>query len=210
MTNILKYIKPSLELSKNIAIVGSSASLLESNSGKEIDKFNEVVRFNRAPTKNYEDFVGEKTSYRVVNNHVFDNFDLSKKGYSNQPKNFVRKLRNKNIIYIGPDIKPWRKRFINTHYSNNLFLFDYRKISEVKKALGINHKEHLQIGTIFIGLCIISNIVPTLYGFDLEPIKRTHYFEDRPGELGSLSHKINKEISTLIELQSSKKIIVNY
>ena len=97
MTNILKYIKPSLEISENIAIVGSSASLLDSNFGKEIDKFNEVVRFNRAPTKNYEDFVGEKTSYRVVNNR-FDNLDLSKKGYSNQYKNFVRKLRNS--LYI--------------------------------------------------------------------------------------------------------------
>lgn len=209
MTNILKFIKPSLEIDKNIAIVGSSATLLKSNSGKEIDEFSEVVRFNRAPTTNYENFVGAKTSYRIVNNHVFDNLDLSNRGYSNQPKNFVRKLRNKNIIYIGPDIKPWRKRFINTHYSNNLFLFDYRKISEVKRALGISHKEHLQIGTIFIGLCIISNIVPTLYGFDLEPIKRTHYFEDRPGDIDSLSHKISSEISTLIKLKSSKKIIVN-
>ena len=56
----LKYIKPKLKLDKNLIIVGSSSKLLNFD-GKNY-QFKSVVRFNRAPTIGYEDFVGNKTS----------------------------------------------------------------------------------------------------------------------------------------------------
>ena len=64
----------------------------------------------RTISKRYKDHTGLKTTLRVVNNHVFDNVDISKYGYTNSPKNFVKKLRNTNILYIGPDEGPWQKR----------------------------------------------------------------------------------------------------
>eukprot|EP00192_Tetraselmis_astigmatica_P003025 CAMPEP_0117654466 /NCGR_PEP_ID=MMETSP0804-20121206/3759_1 /TAXON_ID=1074897 /ORGANISM="Tetraselmis astigmatica, Strain CCMP880" /LENGTH=584 /DNA_ID=CAMNT_0005460749 /DNA_START=418 /DNA_END=2172 /DNA_ORIENTATION=+ len=46
------------------AVVGSSGILRLFTHGKEIDKADMVIRFNRAPTKGFEAFVGTRTSYR--------------------------------------------------------------------------------------------------------------------------------------------------
>ena len=105
------YVSPSLYINGSVAVVGSSGSLLNENYGKFIDTFDNVIRFNRAEvSERYKDHTGLKTTLRVVNNHVFDNVDISKYGYTNSPKNFVKKLRNTNILYIGPDEGPWQKR----------------------------------------------------------------------------------------------------
>tara|TARA_B100001996_G_scaffold283553_1_gene223849 strand:- start:4781 stop:5410 length:630 start_codon:yes stop_codon:yes gene_type:complete len=204
----IKFVKPALKLGTEIAVVGSSASLLKNKYGEEIDNYKEVFRFNRAPIKNYESHVGSKTTLRVVNNHVFDNLEISNKGYSNQPKNFVKDLRNQKILYIGPDDKPWKKRYFNTHRSNKLYKFEYSCIREIKEILDIKYDNYLQVGTIIIGLCLLSSLTPTLYGFDLEIKPRTHYFEERPNNINDSSHKIKDEIKLLSDLKEKGKIIV--
>lgn len=100
MSKKLIHVNPNLFLSSSTALIGSSAKLINSDLGKYIDSFENVVRFNRAVTKNFENSVGEKTTLRVVNNHVFDNVDISKMGYTNSPKNFVKKnKKTKYFIY---------------------------------------------------------------------------------------------------------------
>lgn len=49
------------------ALVGNSGSLLSADFGKEINKHDVVIRFNQAPTKGFEKFVGNKTTFRVLN-----------------------------------------------------------------------------------------------------------------------------------------------
>ena len=110
MSKKLIHVNPNLFLSSSTALIGSSAKLINSDLGQYIDSFENVVRFNRAVTKNFENSVGEKTTLRVVNNHVFDNVDISKMGYTNSPKNFVKKIKKQNILYIGPDEGPWQRR----------------------------------------------------------------------------------------------------
>ena len=53
------------------AIVGSSGVLLSTMKGSEIDEHSAVIRFNKAPTKGFETYVGSKTTLRLVNtNHA--------------------------------------------------------------------------------------------------------------------------------------------
>ena len=53
------------------AIVGSSGVLLSTMKGQEIDSHDAVIRFNKAPTKGFETYVGSRTSLRLVNtNHA--------------------------------------------------------------------------------------------------------------------------------------------
>lgn len=202
MLKTIKHIIPNLVLDENVAIIGSSARLLEKTYGNQIDLYSEVIRFNRAPVVGYEDHVGSKTTLRVVNNHVFDNVDISDQGFTNQPKKFIKKLRKSNILYIGRDNKPWEKRKKNSHKSNKLFKFQYEYSNSLKNTFNINTdpSDLLTIGTIFTFLCVISDIKPTLYGFDLDNEKRTHYFEDRPDYSKTGVHKISEETKKLSKL----------
>ena len=47
---ILQYVTPDLDVSNNIAIIASSPSILNRTYGEFIDEFDDIVRFNRAPT----------------------------------------------------------------------------------------------------------------------------------------------------------------
>ena len=83
-----------------IAIVGSSGRLKTDPKGSLIDSFDFVIRFNRAPTENYEKEVGSKEHLRVVNNHVFANVKLPPEwGEHNQ--NFVKESKNKVFLYFS-------------------------------------------------------------------------------------------------------------
>jgi hypothetical protein len=197
-----------LYLDRDVAVIGSSGALLGSSLGKTIDTFKEVVRFNRAPTNGFENDVGSKTTLRVVNNHVFDNIDITKVGFSNSPANFVRDLREQKILYIGPDIKPWERRKTNTHESNTLHLFDYDKIGILKSFIGGTFKENMLVGTIMLTLCIMAKIRPTLLGFDLQPVPRTHYWQDRPKEWNSVHHNPPAEQKLLLKLADKELINV--
>ena len=68
----LTFIKPKVFIENECLVIGSSASLLK-KSTLNIDNFNNIIRFNRAPTDGYEKYVGSRTDYRFLNNHVFEN-----------------------------------------------------------------------------------------------------------------------------------------
>ena len=65
------FFKPELKINENLTIIGSSKYILNKKKGHEIDKFDEIIRFNTATTDSYEEFVGKKTTLRVINNHLF-------------------------------------------------------------------------------------------------------------------------------------------
>ena len=204
--NALSCVVPELVLSNNVAIVGSSGKLSSSNYGQEIDKFDDVVRFNRAPTSGFEKDVGSKTTLRVVNNHVFSNNDISKEGYTNQPKDFVRDLRNTRILYLAEDMDPFVNRATNTDKSNDLYLFDYDIMPQIKKAFDNVGESNLTLGVATVCLLILNKIKPVLFGIDVEPRARDHYWESRPPP--SEYHNINHEQQVLFEMERQKLIEV--
>ena len=52
---------------RKCAVVGNSGSVLEHQFGAEIDQHDTVFRFNAGVTEDYEQFVGETTSFRFFN-----------------------------------------------------------------------------------------------------------------------------------------------
>ncbi|XP_039745080.1 beta-galactoside alpha-2,6-sialyltransferase 2 [Pararge aegeria] len=57
-------------LFNNCAVVTSAGALLGSRLGEFIDSHDMVLRFNNAPTVNFTDDVGSKTTFRVLNSQV--------------------------------------------------------------------------------------------------------------------------------------------
>ncbi|KAF7839456.1 sialyltransferase-like protein 2 isoform X1 [Senna tora] len=49
------------------AVIGNSGDLLKTKFGKEIDGYDAVIRENGAPTENYTDYVGKKSTFRLLN-----------------------------------------------------------------------------------------------------------------------------------------------
>ena len=200
----LKYIKPKLELNKNLIIVGSSPKLLNFD-GRKIDQFQSVVRFNRAPTLDYEGFVGSKTSLRVMNVHTFDNYDLEDR-FTGQPRSFIHDLKNENILRFAPK-KPktnWEEEYDS---SVNHFFFNYKKIKKLKKIFGFNSSKFMMTGTAFICLCVISGFKPNIIGFENKKQRHhhNHYWEDLDNE-ASPSHEKNEDRKIINDLINSGEI----
>ena len=196
---VLPFIEPEFSIKKNIAIVGSSGRLRDLSHGDSINTFDEVVRFNRAPTEKYEDMVGAKTTLRIVNNHVFNNNDISHEGYTDQPKDFVKDLRDSKILYFAQDLAPYWSREDNTHSSNEVYLFNYGAMELLKHLFQYDSSKNFTLGIGFICLLVHSGIKPSLFGFDIDPGPRDHYWEERP--LPSDYHSISSEKTLLRKLR---------
>ena len=86
-------VKPDAKtLGRRCAVVGNSGSLLDHTYGAEIDSHDAVIRFNAAPTKGYEKYVGKKTTIRVQN---IDNLGF-------------REPRDEMLVFTARDEKTFR------------------------------------------------------------------------------------------------------
>ena len=65
-------VKPTLNIPKSIAIIGSSKSILNKEQGDTIDEYDHVVRFNFAKINDYKKYVGSKVSLMVINNNCYE------------------------------------------------------------------------------------------------------------------------------------------
>ena len=217
---LLKFLKPKMSISESLAIVGSSKSILKKEFGREIDSHQDVIRFNRSQVKNFEKFVGSKTTVRFVNNPVFeccqswDNDDP-------QDINFVKLLTNIKIAVISPHkIKDNNKR--SSYIPSNQYFFlenqilkyvcifyFFYKIDILKDLLRLLfQKKTFSVGFSTILLCIISGIKPALFGFDLseDMNSRSHYWEvpKKPGE----RHNLNFEHIIIKKFADSELVIL--
>lgn len=208
MNKQINNIKPGLSLSENTAIIGSSGRLKKTSHGNLIDTYTDVIRFNRAPTNGYEKDVGSKTTLRIVNNHVFDNIDASKDGFTGQPQCFIRDLRDSRILYIAHDLEPWQRRRENTHEINELFLFNWVTVDKLKDKYNYPTEFHMGLGLIIVLLCVEAGIKPHLFGFDTTEKEKTrnHYWEERPG--AGPCHDVGAEQGIICKLMRNDKVEV--
>ena len=114
---------------KTCAIVFNSRLLLEVEHGKSIDKCDAVFRYNNAPTRGFEKFVGEKTTYR------FSQAEFLRSLLIRDPeiRRRVPKVGNDDILLATSEV------------SQDLYValkknFPYSKIYYVSNSLAANAK----------------------------------------------------------------------
>ena len=193
----IKNVTPSLFLKEKLAIVGSSSTLLNHSLGESIDSFDEVVRFNRAPTEGWENHVGSKTTLRVANNHVFANVKHNVGGDEDcedwkpqgQPQNFIKDLKNQKILLLNRDYSAWEEKERHIDPSSTAFLGNYLCV----ESFGGTRSP--SVGYAFISLCIMNGIKPTLFGFGLteDDEKASHYWENKDKIISSHGYKLERE-----------------
>jgi len=200
----VNFIYPDLYLASEIAIIGSSGILKTAKYGQEIDSYNDVVRFNRAPTEGFEDIAGSKRTLTVANRHVFANKQLNKKsGWKQDNPDFIKELKHSKILYFARPSKVWEDREKNIDVTSQAYKVNgYQKMLEVIKY----PRKIPSVGYGFICICVNSGIFPHLYGFDVEVRPRDHYWENRDG---LATHNINYEMNSLIKLDKEKKIKIH-
>ena len=60
-----------------------------------------------------------------------------------------------------------------------------------------------------IGLCILSGIKPHLFGFDLEDVPRTHYYQSRPESENTINHNPSNERKVIRKLVKNERIYID-
>ena len=212
---------------KSIAIVGNSEKLLEKNFGKEIDNYDFVIRFNRAPTKNYEKYVGQKTSLRVVGDNEFkskdngeENFSVSKRENEENYIGFVKNIINSKILVITDDyVKVKKNPYSYVDKSNKVYFFHNKlnniirfrissKFNLISKLNSYRNKPSLSSGILIISLLCLMRIKPSIYGFEFfeNSVFYNNYFANRKGKLTNPYHDKVYETFILKNLINHKRV----
>ncbi len=203
------FVNDNLYMHEKICIIGSSKKILNEKKGKLINNFKEIVRFNRSKVNSFQKYVGSKTTLRILNNHVFLNVKIW--GINKTEQFFAKKLKNTKILIIAPKSisqidynkhsnKSNKYYFLNSKkilfYSLFKFILDLKLVYMILSL--IYNKKSYSAGMSFIMCLLLSNLRPTLFGFDLEENmnNRSHYYQ-KPGKPGKfhnlkLEHKILK------------------
>lgn len=205
---ILEWVKPNMEVSKNLCIIGSSDNVIDKGFGKEIDAFDEVVRFNRAPVVGWEEHVGSKTTIRGSNGHVFGNKkpDLTRFTKAGQDQHFIAKQKNQSHLLISPNPeREFRNGERQMHKTCKAFHIFPKFYWKTKKDLDFGNNP--TVGFQFIYLCLCNGIIPHLYGFGMnEGGNSSHYWEKRDLKA---SHNMKFERNILKKWNEEGKIVIH-
>lgn len=199
---------PELSAGPRVALVGSSAILLKTTHGADIDAHDDVIRFNRAPVDGFEQHAGSKTTIRTANLHVFANIPFNRWDPKGQPADFIASQKDCRVIYVGPNNHPyWQKGVKELDPSSVAFRLNQVEIKrEMKRKFKLDKDP--SVGLILTWICLQSGIKPSLYGFGIEETGMTHYWEQRDNQ--TPFHSFNPERELLKKWKANQRIHLHY
>lgn len=167
---------------ETVSIVGNSGKVMDEKWGTQIDNSDCIVRFNAAPTENYETHVGSRTDFRVLNGPIMIGGSVD---YVSTPRNWISTLEDERLILM-----PHNRKYKEKHFETakdlagdkNEIIIAKRKINEWAKEVGSNWgvmKPSTGLKTILLFLCLADRL--DLYGFGFHQernLKKRHYWEE--------------------------------
>ncbi|PIN23039.1 Sialyltransferase [Handroanthus impetiginosus] len=147
------------------AVIGNSGDLLKTKFGKEIDSYDAVVRENGAPVDNYTEYVGTKSTFRLLNRGSAKALDKVAELYDKGKEVLIIKTTIHDII---------NKMIREIPILNPVYLMLGASFGSAAKGTGLKALE--------FALSICDNV--DMYGFTVDPGYKewTRYFsESRQG-----------------------------
>jgi hypothetical protein len=195
-----------LPSTSKVCLVGNSGLMKTKEWGVEIDDYDVVVRFNHAPTDGYENYVGSKTTIRLVNGHCFGGTTKVERNPSANSK-FLPTLPAQDIICKTWNVEEFMLGVFNNVNKHNLFFINPQFIMEASKY---TPGQEPTAGFVMLMLLLskFSNI--SMYGFTFwEDGYDYHYFEKVPLAANDLGHDFNSERDIIQQLSNDNKIKIH-
>ncbi|KAI5683103.1 hypothetical protein M9H77_04331 [Catharanthus roseus] len=147
------------------AVIGNSGDLLKTKFGKEIDNYDAVVRENGAPIQNFTEYVGTKSTFRLLNRGSAKALDKVAELYD----------RGKEVLIVKTTIHDIMSKMIrDVPILNPVYLMLGASFGSAAKGTGLKALE--------FALSICDTV--DMYGFTVDPGYKewTRYFsESRQG-----------------------------
>ncbi|XP_075660571.1 sialyltransferase-like protein 2 isoform X2 [Castanea sativa] len=147
------------------AVIGNSGDLLKTKFGREIDSYDVVIRENGAPVQNYSDYVGKKSTFRLLNRGSAKALD----------KVVELDERRKEVLIVKTTIHDIMNKMIReVPIKNPVYLMLGGSFGSAAKGTGLKALE--------FALSICESV--DMYGFTVDPGYKewTRYFsESRQG-----------------------------
>lgn len=208
ITPFLNKTSPSLftlSPQSKVCLVGNSGLMLTKKWGGEIDNYDVVIRFNHAPTKGFEEYVGTKTTLRLVNGHCFGGLTDPQRNPTANP-NFLPNLPPQDIICKTWNVEEFMKGVFNNINKHNLFFINPQFANEVSQY---TQGQEPTAGFIMLMLMLSCFKKINIYGFTFwEDNYEYHYFEKVPFKSNQLGHNFNNEKEIITQLEQENKIKV--
>lgn len=183
--------KPLHKKYKTCAVVGNSGSLLETQYGDAVDSHEVVIRFNAAKTEGYEQFVGYKTTFRILNSAEL-------KIARDSGEAGITTLRNN-------DMKDWVKGIQSSPAGGPVALTTDPEFLCHTWAWVRNRGDKPSSGLVGIVMALRMCQKVDIYGFQysnyFSRYSRPHYYDwERPKKGREKVHPFNREVSLYAQL----------
>jgi len=189
-----------------VSIVGNSGLMLSKKWGDEINKSDVVVRFNHAPTTGFTDYVGSKTTLRIVNGHCFGGVTDTTRNPS-ASADFLPSLPTQDILCKTFNMEEFYKGIMNNLNKHRIYFLSNEFMKDISKYTPGQEPTAGLVG-LFLLLPFFNQV--NMYGFTFwDNSYDYHYFEEVPLSADKLGHSFNREREIVKQLQSEKRIIIH-